>query len=90
MSESYAEVKVDLQNRLKRIEGQARGIQRMLDEGRDCKAILQQLSAIRSAAQQASLVLIRSHAAECLRNSPQGESPEAVVDDLVEILGKIS
>ena len=90
MSEPYADVKVDLQNRLKRIEGQARGIQRMLDEGRDCKAILQQLSAIRSAAQQASLVLIRSHATECLLRPAEGDSPEDVVDDLVEILGRIS
>jgi DNA-binding FrmR family transcriptional regulator len=43
-----AATKEELQKRLKRIEGQVRGVQRMLDEDRDCHEIVQQLAAIRS------------------------------------------
>ena len=55
--------------RLRRIEGQVRGVQRMVDEERDCPDILQQMAAIRSAMHQASLVLARAYAARCLRRT---------------------
>ena len=83
-----SEVRTDLQHRLRRIEGQARGVQRMIDEGRECKAILQQLAAIRSAANQASLVLVRSYATQCL-TQPGEQSLTELVDDLVGVLAKI-
>jgi len=54
-----AEAKEDMGKRLRRLEGQVRGVQKMLDEGRDCREIVQQLAAIRSAAHQASLILVR-------------------------------
>ena len=73
----------DLTDRLKRIEGQVRGVQRMVDEGRDCRAILNQLTAVRSAAYQVSLLLVRDYATQCLRDS--GESK--TIDELVETLG---
>ena len=83
-----SDVKTDLQHRLRRIEGQARGVQRMIDEERDCKAILQQLSAIRAAANQASLVLARSYATQCLNGSSQ-QSVSDLVDELVGVLAKV-
>ena len=84
------EAKAELQQRLRRIEGQARGVQRMIDEGRDCKAILQQLAAIRSAAHQASLVLVRSYATQCLSQPESRRSPAELVDELVGVLAKIA
>lgn len=81
------EAKEELRKRLARIEGQVRGVQRMLDEGRDCQAILQQLAAIRAAVQQASLVLVRSYAAECLARPD--ESPEELADTLIGALSKL-
>lgn len=84
------EVKSDLQRRLRRIEGQARGVQRMVDEGRDCKAILQQLSAIRAAANQASLFLVRSYATQCMQRPDVEQSPSEMVDELVSVLAKLS
>jgi len=60
----------------------------MIDEGRDCKAVLQQLAAIRSAANQASLVLVRSYATQCL-TQPGEQSLTELVDDLVGVLAKI-
>ncbi len=82
-------VKTDLLKRLKRLEGQVRGVQRMLDEDRDCREILQQLAAIRSAAHQASLVVVREHAAACLFKSGEQPSPQEVLDSLVSVLGKV-
>ena len=79
-------VKDDLQQRLKRVEGQVRGVQRMLDENRDCQAVLQQLTAIRSAVNQASLILVRAHATQCLLSPFDDETPEQMVDKLVSTL----
>ena len=82
------EVKADLVRRLKRLEGQARGVQKMLDEERDCSEILQQLAAIRSAAHQTSLVLIREHAANCLLKPGDAASPQEVLNSLLSVLEK--
>jgi DNA-binding FrmR family transcriptional regulator len=81
-------VKEDLLRRLRRLEGQVRGVQKMLDEERDCREILQQLAAIRSATHQASLVVVREHAAACLFQSGEIVSPQEVLDSLVSVLEK--
>ena len=81
------EVAEKLENRLARIEGQVRGVRRMVEEKRDCQDILQQLAAVRSAVRQASLVLVRSYACECLAR--QDESPEHLADTLIEALTKL-
>ncbi len=81
----------DLQKRLRRIEGQVRGIQRMLAEERECHEIVQQLNATRSALHSASLVFMREYAAECFV-APVDDDPmtrQAVLDDLFSLLGKV-
>lgn len=83
-----AEVKADLLRRLRRIEGQARGVARMIEEERDCQDILQQLTAIRAAVYQASVQLMRSFAFECVQASE--DSPEEMVDALIRALSRIS
>ena len=83
-----SDVKADLVKRLKRLEGQVRGVQRMLEEDRDCREIVQQLAAIRSATHQASLVVIREHAAACLFKSGEQASPQEVLDSLIGVLEK--
>jgi DNA-binding FrmR family transcriptional regulator len=52
--------------RLRRIEGQVRGIQRMLQDGRECEEVLTQLMAIRSSIDQVGLLLMESHIEGCL------------------------
>jgi len=84
------EVRTNLMARLNRLDGQIRGIQTMIDQERDCKEILQQLSAVRSAVQAASLELVKSVAAECVLNIEK-ESPQAreeLVEDLLFWVGK--
>jgi DNA-binding FrmR family transcriptional regulator len=84
------EVRDHLLTRLNRLDGQIRGIQTMINQERDCKEILQQLSAVRSAVQSASMELVKSMAAECILNIEK-ESPETrqeLVDNLLFWVGK--
>jgi DNA-binding FrmR family transcriptional regulator len=83
-----AEAKEDMGKRLRRLEGQVRGVQKMLDEDRDCREIVQQLAAIRSAAHQASLILVRSYASECLVDESRGTAQQTI-NELVDVLTRV-
>ncbi len=79
--------KAKLVSRVRRIEGQARGVARMIEEDRDCNEILQQLSAVRSAAHQATVMLVRSYAAECVASEG---SAEEIADALAVALSRLA
>jgi DNA-binding FrmR family transcriptional regulator len=81
--------KATLLNRLKRAEGQMRGVQRMIEDGRDCEAILQQLTAVRSALHTASLALARAYATQCLVEAEDVAASTQVIDALMSALGKL-
>ena len=55
-----------LHNRLRRVEGQIQGIQRMLEDGRQCEDVLTQLLAARSALEQACLIMVEHHVRDCV------------------------
>lgn len=59
-------LEADIARRLRRIEGQARGIQKMLDEGRDCEEMLTQTMAMRSALDQVGARLMEFHLHRCI------------------------
>jgi CsoR family transcriptional regulator, copper-sensing transcriptional repressor len=82
--------KEELQKRLRRIEGQVRGVQKMLDEERDCREIVQQLAAIRSAVQGASMMFMKQYASDCLMSADGSDTATRtlLVDDLIGLLGK--
>jgi len=82
-----SDVKAELSRRLKRIGGQVRGVERMLEEERECREIAQQLSAIRSAVHQASVELMRSYAACCLTEEDE-RARDIMVKDLMAILSR--
>lgn len=67
------EVKANLIHRLRRLEGQMRGVQRMVEEQRACHEIITQLSAIRSAVDQVGLLLLENQMHHCLPPQPDGE-----------------
>ncbi len=79
--------KADLLRRVRRIEGQARGVARMIEEDRDCREVLQQLSAVRSAAHQATVALVRVYATECMTS---GDSPDEIADALAVALSRLA
>jgi DNA-binding FrmR family transcriptional regulator len=92
MKVNNPKVKNDLTHRLQRIEGQIRGIQKMIDEERDCHEILQQLAAVRSAFQGASLVFIQEAACDCVLNLEKMDQAARVnlIGEMVDLLGKAS
>jgi CsoR family transcriptional regulator, copper-sensing transcriptional repressor len=83
------EVKSDLLVRLRRTEGQVRGIQRMIEEDRDCQEVLQQLSAVRSALLNTSTALARHFALQCLHETEGGLKDEELVEQLLMVFSKV-
>ncbi len=69
--------------RLRRIEGQVRGIQRMIEEERDCEAIAAQLLAVRAALDKVSLHIMTHHIEQCLR----GDTGVAERERLERVIG---
>lgn len=65
-SAPVAQLESDISKRLRRIEGQARGVLKMLDEGRDCEEMLTQTMAMRSALDQVGARLMQYHLERCL------------------------
>ena len=87
------EVKAQIKHRLARIEGQLRGVQNMIDDDRDCREILQQLIAIRSGIQSASLSFLQSVATECLLDMDGQKDPldsKETMAELIKMLGKVT
>ena len=84
---SEAELK-DLMNRLKRIEGQVRGVQKMLEEGAYCPDILVQVSAVNSALNSFSKQLLASHIKSCVAEDIR-QGRDETVDELVTVLQKV-
>jgi CsoR family transcriptional regulator, copper-sensing transcriptional repressor len=90
--------KEKLIQRLRRIEGQVRGVQGMVSEERDCQEILQQLSAIRSAVQATSRTFLQEYAAVCLvemednhldgAESDKRSKREKIIQDMIELMDK--
>ncbi|MDX2025911.1 metal-sensitive transcriptional regulator [Microcella sp.] len=67
-------------NRLRRAHGQLGAVLAMIDEGRDCRDIVTQLSAASSAIDRAGFAIIASALKECLRNGENGGDPVEVAD----------
>ncbi|MCR5304645.1 MAG: metal-sensing transcriptional repressor [Lachnospiraceae bacterium] len=78
----------DLMNRLKRIEGQVRGVENMLENDAYCTDILMQVSAISSALNSFNKVLLANHVKTCVADNIRSGNEE-VVDELVTVLQKL-
>lgn len=63
-----------LRNRLARAEGQIRGVARMLDEGRSCEDVVNQLLAVRTAIERIATEIVTTHIDECLATLPPDEA----------------
>ena len=77
-------------NRLKRIEGQVRGLQKMIDSGRDCESVLTQLAAVRSAIESVGALVLNNYMKFCFARGSEEEA--ASIDSLaraVAIWGRV-
>lgn len=83
------ELKAAALARLRRIEGQVRGLQRMLEEERYCADVLTQVSSVHEALRGVARILFRNHLEHCAASAIQSGDPEqagAMYDELVELL----
>jgi len=79
----YSISKDDYQKRLRRIEGQVRGLQRMIDEDTYCVDVLTQISSVTKALQSVALGLLDEHVRHCVAHS-QGRAGVAAESDMID------
>ena len=84
----YAKDKPSILARMKKIEGQARGIQQMIEEDRYCIDIVQQLSALCAAADEVSLLMLENHIEGCVADAIHEKHAEGHVKELVDTIRK--
>jgi DNA-binding FrmR family transcriptional regulator len=91
MRPGYIDNKEAVQQRLRRIEGQVRGIQRMVDEDRYCINILEQVSAVTKALQAVALGLLDDHMAHCVADAVRqgGEEATAKLNEASAAIGRL-
>jgi DNA-binding FrmR family transcriptional regulator len=80
------EERTALNDRLRKIEGQARGVQKMIDDGRECMDVVTQLAAIKAAVNALSGELLEAYALRCLKHPGEFETPERAVEEAVRAL----
>ncbi|MGG6313135.1 metal-sensitive transcriptional regulator [Paenibacillus macerans] len=79
----------ELKLRLKRIEGQVRGVLRLMEEGKPCKEVVSQLSAARNAADKAMAQIVAENLQQCIvEEQAQGKDTGRLVREAVELLVK--
>jgi DNA-binding FrmR family transcriptional regulator len=88
MDSSDLKRKDDIQLRLKKIAGQIKGIQRMIDEQKYCVDILIQIAAVRAALDKVGLIILENHSRECLRQAIKNGEQEEMISELIEVLKK--
>ena len=78
-----------MKNRIKRMEGQLRGILKMMEEDKDCRAVITQLSAVRSAVDRTIGVIVSSNLVECVLDAEKNaENTDVLIKDAVNLLVK--
>ena len=76
-------------NRIKRVEGQIRAIIRMMEEGKECRDVVTQLSAARSALDRASTIIVAKNLEQCIIPAQQdGEDTSETVEEAIKMLMK--
>jgi DNA-binding FrmR family transcriptional regulator len=85
----YAKNKESVQRRLRRIEGQIRGLQKMVDEDRYCIDVLTQVNAARAGLESVALMLLRDHTEHCVSEAIRAGEGTAKVRELSEAVERL-
>ncbi len=87
---SYDDDKEALRRRLRKMEGQVRGIEQMIEDDRYCLDVVQQLNSLASAAREVALIVLQDHLKGCITTAiKQGEDEgDAAIKEMVTVLGK--
>jgi DNA-binding FrmR family transcriptional regulator len=86
----YSMNKKELQDRLRRIEGQVRGIQRMVEQDQYCIDILTQLNSVTAALRAVGLGLLDDHVRHCVKESIVQGNPDEKVEELLAAVARFS
>lgn len=86
MDEKNYETKEDILKRLRRIEGQVKGIQRMIEEDKYCVDILTQVAAVRAAINKVGSLMLEKHSMTCIQNVASCEDKEKVLKELARAM----
>lgn len=84
------ETVADLIRRLRRVEGQVRGIQQMLTEGRECRDVVTQLSAANKALEQAGFVLVAAGLTWCLEDPERSAADGYGLEEIQKMFTKLA
>src|SRR3954465_13535983 len=83
---SYSKDKAQLVRRLSRMEGQVRGIARMIEREEYCVDILQQTAALRAAVDALSILVLEDHVQGCVRNTAENGEADQYVDEVIDVV----
>ena len=83
---SYSKDKANLVRRLSRMEGQVRGIARMIEREEYCVDILQQTSALRAAVDSLSVLVLEDHVQGCVRTAAERGEADRYVDEVIDVV----
>jgi len=86
---AYTKDRGELLNRLRRIEGQARGLQRLVMDEAYCLDILQQVEAMTAAADQVGLLVLEDHVSGCLAHAIETGQGEPYVDEVMAVVRRV-
>ena len=86
----YTATKDQLLKRVRRIEGQVRGIEGMVEEDRYCIDVLTQITAVQAALDKVALGLLDGHARHCVVDGHAEGTPEELTDELMAAVGRLT
>jgi DNA-binding FrmR family transcriptional regulator len=87
---SYVKDKDKILARLRKIEGQIRGIQRMVEEEKYCVDVLVQISSVIAATEKVGLILLDDHIRGCVRKAVLSEDGEASFEELIRVIQRFT
>ena len=85
----YGENKADLLVRLRKMEGQVRGLQQMIDDDRYCLDVVQQVNAVTAAAREVSLLTLESHLRGVVAHAATAADNDAAITEMVTVLRRV-
>lgn len=84
----YSDAKEDLIRRLRKIEGQVKGLQRMVENDKYCVDVLVQVAAVRAAINKVGTIVFEHHSRGCLMNAVETDDKEGAIEELIGVLTK--
>ncbi|AGB42015.1 hypothetical protein Halha_2132 [Halobacteroides halobius DSM 5150] len=87
---SYKSEKINLLNRLSRIEGQVRGLQNMIEDEKYCVDVLTQIAAVKGALNKVGMKILEKHTHGCVKQAVANDQGEEIINELMEVINKFT